>query len=158
MRGAQQVPHRESSPPLATREAEWPSLPGLPGLPQSGVASPVSSRPPGFRTQTVGGDSRSLWPGAVWGAHRGGLQVLGVFGKQRERRTYPKGDIGAQQTAGNGGIASGHDGVDFRASHVRQVGPDQQRSLGLQRGKVSDHQSRPGHQDVPLHPGVGTSQ
>lgn len=39
--------------------------------------------------------------------------------------SYPKGDVGTQQGAGNGGVASGHDNVDFREGHVCQVGPDQ---------------------------------
>lgn len=55
-------------------------------------------------------------------------------------RSYPEGDVGPQQGAGNGGIASGHDHVHLRERHVCQVGPDQQRSLSLQAGKTSDKQ------------------
>lgn len=87
----------------------------------------------------------------MWGSHKGGLWVLEVFSKQRESSPYPKGDVGTQQTPSNGGVASGHDSMDFRERHVCQVGLDQQRSLSLQTGKILDNQSWPGqcgHQSV----------
>lgn len=74
--------------------------------------------------------------------------------------SYPKGDVGPQQGAGNGGIASGHDHVHFGERHVCQVGPDQQRSLSLQAGKTSDKQlARPAQAAGRLFPrGVGRPQ
>lgn len=69
-------------------------------------------------------DPRLLWLGAVWGFHKGGFQVLG-FQQAEGGCTYPKGDVGAQQAAGNGSVASSHDNVDFRECHVCQVGSDE---------------------------------
>lgn len=81
--------------------------------------------------------------GSCVGAPWGGAWALSCL-RQREGFTYPEGDVGAQQAASNGGVASCHDNVDFRERHVCQIGPDEQRSLRLQTRKMSDSQSRPG--------------
>lgn len=87
--------------------------------PGSGEATPLASTA-GPREKIPG----LLWPGAVWGSHKDGFQVLNIA-EQKEGSAYPKGDVGAQQAASNGGVTSGHNNMDFRECHVCQVGPDQ---------------------------------
>lgn len=112
------------------------------GLPHSGdVLSQHSSPGSRHRQESSPEAGRTGWElcGAPWG----GAWALSCL-RQREGFTYPEGDVGAQQAASNGGVASRHDNVDFRERHVCQIGPDEQRSLRLQTRKMSDSQSRPG--------------
>lgn len=69
--------------------------------------------------------------------------ISGFWQSQAEKgSTYPKGDVGAQEAAGNSSIASSHDNVNFRERHICQVGPDQQRRFGLQTSQMADNELR----------------
>lgn len=58
--------------------------------------------------------------------------ISGLWHNQAtEDSTYPKGDIGAQEAAGNSSVASSHDNVNFGERHVCQVGPNEQGSFSL---------------------------
>ena len=46
-------------------------------------------------------------------------------------RGHPKGDVGGQDGAGNGGKPAGHDGVDLWERELGEVGLDEEGCLGL---------------------------
>lgn len=69
------------------------------------------------------------------------MAISGLWHSQAaEGSTYPKGDVGTQEATSNSSIASSHDNVNFRESHVCQVGPNKQRSFGLQTRQMADNE------------------